>query len=77
MIKTYKEQKAIFIHTNMHSSQPSFPLLLQYWMCACAPGEQDMIRKTWACHFNDSINMHTIFHIGRWINTVSYCAGYV
>lgn len=77
MIKTYKEQKAIFILTNMHSSQPSFPLLLQYWMCACAHGKQDMIRKTWACHFNDSIIVYTILHIGKSISTVSYCAGYV
>lgn len=60
MIKSYKEQMAIFIHANMHSSQPSLPLLLQYWMCASVPGEQDMIRRTWAWYFNDSINVYTI-----------------
>lgn len=57
MIKTYKEQMAIFIHINMHSSQPSFSLL---GVCFCTRRARHD-QKKWACYFNDSIHVHTIW----------------
>lgn len=58
-IKTYKEQIATsYIH--QYAQFVSQSLLAAIILCAFLYLKQDIIRKTWACYFNDSISLYTI-----------------